>query len=228
MTRLSAETLLDLWERGAMQPPAAVAVAVLSAVSGERPEVIRALPIGARDVRLMELHRELRGGAVEGWAHCPSCSEKVETSFELADLAATPPAAATFVCGTTEFRLPTTADLVAAAHYETAEEMREAVLRRCILSAEEVTADGLAAVEAAMAEADPAGDIRLALACPACGAQWEMSFDVVSFVWNEIDALARHVASEVHLLASAYGWRETDILSMSAARRQLYIRQAYG
>lgn len=228
MTGLSAEALLDLWERGATQPPAAVAVAVLSAISGERPEVIRDLPVGARDVRLMELHRELRGGVVEGLAHCPSCNEKVETSFDLADLAVTPPDHATYVCGTTEFRLPTTADLLAATGAATAGEMRDVVLRRCIVSGGEVSNDVLAEVEAAMAEVDPAGDIRLALLCPACHAQWEVSFDVVSFVWNELDVLARHVASEVHLLASAYGWREADILSMSAARRQLYIRQAYG
>jgi hypothetical protein len=28
---------------------------------------------------------------------------------------------------------------------------------------------------------------------------------------------------EVHLLASAYGWRESDILAMTPWRRQLYL-----
>jgi hypothetical protein len=32
----------------------------------------------------------------------------------------------------------------------------------------------------------------------------------------------------VHLLARAYGWRETDILALSARRRQSYIELIEG
>jgi hypothetical protein len=31
------------------------------------------------------------------------------------------------------------------------------------------------------------------------------------------------VLREVHILASAYGWREDDILAMSPARRRIYL-----
>jgi hypothetical protein len=32
--------------------------------------------------------------------------------------------------------------------------------------------------------------------------------------------------NDVHLLATSYGWRESDILAMSAVRRQFYIERA--
>jgi len=48
-------------------------------------------------------------------------------------------------------------------------------------------------------------------------------FDIVSFFWSEICVQAKRLLREVHILARAYGWREADILSMSAARRQLYL-----
>ena len=74
-----------------------------------------------------------------------------------------------------------------------------------------------------MAEADPQADIQLALSCPACGHQWLSTFDIVSFFWSEINAWAYRILREVHILASAYGWREADILAMSPYRRQLYL-----
>jgi hypothetical protein len=48
-------------------------------------------------------------------------------------------------------------------------------------------------------------------------------FDIGAFLWEEIAAQARRLLREVHTLARAYGWREADILVMSAARRQAYL-----
>ena len=74
-----------------------------------------------------------------------------------------------------------------------------------------------------MALVDPQADVQLALSCPACGQQWRATFDVVSFLWDELDAWARRLLREVHTLASAYHWREADILAMSRWRRQYYL-----
>jgi hypothetical protein len=67
------------------------------------------------------------------------------------------------------------------------------------------------------------GDVQLSLACPACKRQWETAFDIASFLWGEIHAWAQRVLREVATLARVYGWREADILSMSAGRRQAYL-----
>lgn len=61
------------------------------------------------------------------------------------------------------------------------------------------------------------------LTCPSCNHGWHALFDIVSFFWSEIQSWASRIMREVHLLASAYGWRETDILAMSPLRRRLYL-----
>jgi hypothetical protein len=70
--------------------------------------------------------------------------------------------------------------------------------------------------------------VRIALACPACGRRWESVFDILEFFWSEIGVWAERTLSEVHLLASAYGWREPDVLALSARRRQAYLRRVAG
>ncbi len=55
------------------------------------------------------------------------------------------------------------------------------------------------------------------------GFVFSVAFDIVSFLWNELNAWAIRTLREVHILASAYGWSETDILAMSPWRRQFYL-----
>jgi hypothetical protein len=74
-----------------------------------------------------------------------------------------------------------------------------------------------------MADCDPQADVEIARTCSACGHQWQTSFDIVSFFWTEICAQAKRLLREVDILARVYGWREADILSMSAARRRAYL-----
>jgi hypothetical protein len=45
---------------------------------------------------------------------------------------------------------------------------------------------------------------------------------VPSFVVAELAALARSLFEEVHLIALAYGWSESDILKLPRTRRRLY------
>ncbi len=79
------------------------------------------------------------------------------------------------------------------------------------------------AVAARLAEADPGARIDLAVDCPGCGAAWSAPFDIVSFLWAEVDACARRLVGDVHALASAYGWTEDDVLALSPARREAYL-----
>ena len=81
----------------------------------------------------------------------------------------------------------------------------------------------MTAVAERMAEADPHAGIELALSCPGCGHHWLAPFDIAQFVWSEVDAWARRTLYDVHVLAGAYGWRESDVLALSPRRRQLYL-----
>ncbi len=74
-----------------------------------------------------------------------------------------------------------------------------------------------------MANADPQAVMELKLECPACNHTWTSIFDIVSFLWRELDHWAKHMLLAIHRLASTYGWREEDILNMSMWRRQAYL-----
>ena len=79
-----------------------------------------------------------------------------------------------------------------------------------------------------MASADPMAEIHLVLDCPCCQHKWEAPFDIVAFLWREISAAARRLLREVHTIASAYGWTETEILALSPARRRIYLEIVNG
>ena len=74
-----------------------------------------------------------------------------------------------------------------------------------------------------MALADPLAETRLTLHCPKCEVDWEESLDMTSFLWTEIDARVRRLLLEIHTLATAYGWTETEILSLGENRRVRYV-----
>ena len=62
----------------------------------------------------------------------------------------------------------------------------------------------------------------------ACGAVWDALFDAGEFLWNEVAACAQRLLRQIHLLARAYGWRESEILSLSPVRREAYLELVLG
>jgi hypothetical protein len=82
------------------------------------------------------------------------------------------------------------------------------------------------AVGERMAAADPLAEILLRFDCPSCGASFDESLDLTSFLWAEMEGRAKRMLLEVHTLASAYGWSEAEILSLSPARREVYLEMA--
>lgn len=138
-----------------------------------------------------------------------------------------------------EFRLPTVADLAAAAAVADPADparARRALLARCTVSA---VRDGHAVaperlgellplqVEQRLAEAaeeaDPVADVTLDVACPECGEATPAELDITSYLWAELDNWARDLLLDVHLLATAYGWSEPEILALSPLRRRYYL-----
>ncbi len=230
----SANTLLDAWERGLLLSPTRRALALLAAATPQAaPGELADLPLGARDHALLRLRETLFGEAVAAVAACPHCSAPLDVAFRTGDVMGTTPALAARhleTPGTTiDFRLPTSADVLAVASLADAGRL---LLERCVVAArvdgEPVDAGALPdAVADALAHAidaaDPQACTELALDCPECGHAWTAGFDIASFLWSEVSALAQRTMRDVHQLASAYGWSEHDILTMSAARRQLYL-----
>jgi hypothetical protein len=224
MRALSARELLSVWESGSTQIPLQRALTMLAAACPEdSSDTLALLTIGQRDARLLALREMTFGSEIRAVTDCPHCGEKIELSFNSLDIRPPtrnePPTELTVKSDGREmrFRLPTSADLLAA-------NSPEELLGRCLLSGRDhLTKDFLAAAGEKMSNADPMADIHLALSCPDCERNWEAPFDIVAFLWREISAAARRLLREVHTLAAAYGWTETEILALSPARRRVYL-----
>jgi hypothetical protein len=78
------------------------------------------------------------------------------------------------------------------------------------------------AASTAMEKTDEQANVRIALGCPACSHQWSQPFDIVSYLWSEIEEWAQRLVLEIHVLASAYGWSESEIVALTPRRRRLY------
>jgi hypothetical protein len=131
-----------------------------------------------------------------------------------------------------QFRLPTSLDEAAVIAMGETDQGRINLARRCLVSAsqngdfinlETLETNAISALAGHLSEADPQSEIVLDLACPSCGHQWPLMFEIVPYLWSEIAGYAKRLLSDVHQLARFYGWSEADILSIPKQRRQYYM-----
>jgi hypothetical protein len=218
-------------------------LAALAACLPERSlDEIAGLPVGDCDALLLALHAATFGPHLDGLSRCQKCGEAVEFALPVAALPEPveprfgPPAFQLLDAGAwkVEYRLPDSRDLAAAAAAATVADARALLAGRCVRSAtgpDGATVEGslpegvLSALAAEIAARQPWADIEVALACPACSASWSVPLNLATFVWDEIAAEARRLVHEVDRLARTYGWRETDILAMTPARRRTYLAE---
>lgn len=253
MRPISAADLLDIWERGMGQATLEQALVLLglSFPLASRQALVE-LTIAQRDAVLFELRERLFGSQLKGLTDCPACGERLELAFDAHDLrrlnlfpreAVQAPDSAESQSSKAalsfrragyriRFRQPTSADLMKTNLLTDLEQGRRLLLEACITSAtyqgqvvpvNELPAKVSEAIIDHLGQAAALANLTLAATCPACGHTWEIIFDIVSYLWNEINAWAGRMLPEVHLLAATYGWREGDILAMSAWRRQRYL-----
>jgi len=236
MRPLSAAQLLEAWERGLAETRWRRALPLLAASSDSSTEGVAALSVGERDRRLLKLREWVFGSELGSVANCERCGERLEWTINTANVLAAQASQAegTFTRDEYEvtFRLPNTLDLEVVGQTADADVARAALLARCVTSASkggvevgpaELPETVTEALAERMAEVDPQADVQMNLMCPACGHHWQAIFDIESFFWTELQSWAQRILSEVHLLACAYGWREKDILDLSAWRRQFYL-----
>jgi hypothetical protein len=233
----SAADVLAVWERGLRQSLGDRALSLL-ALSEDALESPESLPAGARDAALLRIRQRLFGDRIQAVVECESCGEQLDVTLSVADLLpeerhAVHSSASIEVDGIRiEMRVPTAADVASLRETCDLETGVAELLRRCTHSAER---DGRAvpvgeldphvreALDAALSAADPGGDITLGVVCPACEAPNRPIFDCPSFLWRELQQLARDALRDVHELARAYGWSESQILGLSPVRRRFYL-----
>ncbi len=230
--------LLALWERAAQAAPLERDEALLGAMLESPPA-----SLGARHAALLGLRSQLFGQRQLLRCHCPHCSEVSEFAIDCDALARTllpaddagQPQRLEAQGWHIEFRLPTAADLRAAASLATDDDgFVQALLQRCVTRCEqgkgvpcapqELPAPVAAALSQRMEELEPGASVRFDLSCPHCAQSWLAPMDVGGVLWSELQARAERLLLEVDALARAYGWSETEVLALSPLRRAAYLQ----
>jgi len=235
---VSANAVLWAWETGQRRHPVDQALLLLQLAAPEQAwSDLAALSVGQRNSLLLQLREQLLGATLRCRVACPRCGVGLEFTLETVDLQSrqTEELASReiVVAGVRiALRAPNSLDLAAVVGAPDLAAARMLLLQRCVeratrrgreLAVDELPARAIEAVAEALEELDPLAALPLRLACRDCGHNWSTEFDVGAFVWHETSALARRLLREVHELATWYGWREADILSMSDGRRQAYL-----
>ena len=247
----SAPDLLLAWERGLMQQPVQRALTLLqAAVPGANVESLAQLSIGRRNGLLLSLRERTFGSRLTAVATCPACGQRLELDFAVSDIQAIPPQTsldeseegdgvfALHIDGhAMRFRLPNSLDLLVIADQADAPAARRQLLACCLiqadrdgeaLAAEQLPGEVVDAISQQMDRLDPQANVQLDLTCPTCEHRWLATLDLGDYLWREVADWAVRTLRDVHVLASAYGWREADILAMHPWRRQIYLELLNG
>jgi len=244
---LTGEPLLAAWEAGATGHELRRPLALLSAaIPGAQQAALGALPLVARDLLLLRLRELTFGPELAVFASCPECAERMEFTLHAPDLAkdlgAACDAASNGPVGWAEgdqryrLRPVTTDDLIAALAAPDLQTAQDLLLARCV----EATGEARAERSKSPAKSAPfspgargrfeelhaGAELRCVVECPGCAGQQVLDLDIARFLWREVAAAATRLLREVHLLATAYGWREHDILALSQQRRAAYLELA--
>jgi hypothetical protein len=237
---LTDTDVVRLWERGrALGATGRALLAVEYTAPESRRDEVRRWPLGQRDAHLFDLRRALFGRRMPTRSACPRCHAELEFELDANALqsrcAGVAPEAERIVEGEglrIRLRAPTSEDLLALEAAQSVAAAEALLWSRCV---EVSTADGDSMHSQALPEAlrrqveehieslDPLADVSLDLRCESCEFRWQAPYDIAHVLWKEIAQRAAQLLHEVHVLARAYGWSESEILALRAWRRELYL-----
>jgi hypothetical protein len=198
----------------------------------DAPTAAGELSASDRDGLLAALHRGLWGDRIVSSLECSACGVMYDLAFDLSALqrrledgreAARVVAPRTLEdADGARFRLPTAGEEDAAAQLGAVS--GRASLAAAIAGEERGTASDLDERLEALA---PLIDVDLKAACTECDHAALARFDIQSFVLQRLLDERQGVLSEIHALASAYGWSLGEILELPRSlRRSLTERLA--
>ncbi|MFA0811102.1 hypothetical protein [Microbulbifer epialgicus] len=218
--RLTAAAILGAWEIGAARRPLDRAIAILWAAGAVEDIDPADLSLAERDRLLLSIRANTFGPTLPACATCPSCNAELEMELDAGRLIDSLPAIDT---SDQPLRLLTSRDLAAICNLAPDKQASEIRARLC----NRKLTDGEAEViDQRIEQQVVATELYAEITCSECNAGWSESLDVTSHIWAEIEMTALGLLGEVSEIAAAYGWSEGEILSMSAARRTVYLTQA--
>lgn len=229
MRAISSSDLLDVWERAVHLHPLDQGLLILQYAFPETGfETLADWPLGRRNSALAKVRFALSGPQLNGWVACPQCAAKLEFQLDARSVIEAQPASQreTVCVKGHSFRLPTTRDLARVADESDEATAAIKLLARCCLDADtrqDWSQVDLEEIGESMAGADPNAETRLSFRCASCEHEWSETLDIVDFVLTEIETRAKRLLHDVHTLAQAYGWSESEILRLSERRRSCYL-----
>ena len=195
--------------------------------SGHRPEVdaVRRWTVASRLDALAAIREA--GGARTEWVaflcEAPGCAERFEAEIDLGACRAKGSASTIefSVAGDTmRARLPTGAD---QARWQQERMPLHLVAASLLESSAPADATVIAALDAALAEADPARELQLDLVCPACAAPQRRVVDLEAQLLDTFAREQQALLRKIVRLARAFHWAEAEIVRMPAWRRDFYL-----
>lgn len=243
MKPLTAQGIVEAWGRGKKAPEYQRPLALLSvALPDADPADLVDLSLGRRDALLLALRSKTFGAALTSYASCTHCRSTLHFELDADEILAESAHGREELSGSVEqggfeirFRPPTTRDLAATAACRSVDEGRGVLLDRCVV---EATRKGIALeprdlpdelvseIGARIEDMDPLIEVPVNLSCSSCEGETSVVLDIGTFLWEEVAAAAERLLYDVFRLARSYGWKERDILSMGAARREYYLEMA--
>jgi len=191
------------------------------------------LPIADLDFLLLRVRQTQVGDLIRAEAVCPvsDCAKPVDVSFRVSGYLAyhrpVRPHGVTDVADgwyhasnvDAEFRAPRASDLIMAA--ETGNPAAFLVTR--CMRPSDAGPRVRRRVERLVSLMAPSLAEDLAARCAECGSSIRLRFDPLDYVLRELRGQALGIHDDVHILASAYHWREADILALPRSRRAMYV-----
>lgn len=241
MKTLSDQDLLDVWEAGINLTPIERSLVLLSKAFPNRSfSEIASLTIGERDACLLTIREKLFGSELHNTTTCPECGQKIEWQTTTDHLRLQKsniiwekqPIEMTYNGYQVSFRLPNSTDMVEVLEFGNPDSRQARLLEKCVSSphfpsVEHWPEELKAAVMRKMEECDPQADISMNIRCPDCQHNWDVFFDIIRYIWPEIEDWAIRLIQDIYLLAINFGWSENEILALSRFRRNLYISKIY-
>ncbi|MGA7341686.1 MAG: hypothetical protein WBE72_07765 [Terracidiphilus sp.] len=238
MRALSNADFLDLWEDGQRLHALDRGLLAIGALDGGPGDESAAdWTLGRRNQALAELYGECFGPRLRGWTECERCGEKLEFEVDCRSLVERQEegSGGPIAMKGRRFRAPTSRDLARVAGERDPEWAALKLVELCRIrdgdecggnefGAEEWRAEDVEELGKKIVEADPLAEILLSFECPACKSTHEQPLDLPEFLWAEVEAVAKRLLSEIHILARAYGWSEDAVLSLSDKRRAMYLQ----
>lgn len=233
--------LLNYWEYNMNQTMIHRGINLLCLVYTQiNKEDISGLSIGERDARLIIIRERMFGYMLRNIAECPVCSEIIEWETDIRDIKLQSPDEIRTVNEyilkesgyTIQFRLPDSMDVFEVINMDESHKKSEELLKRLIICSKfknrtcnfsDLPEKVLKVLDQRIEKENPQAEILMNVQCMSCNHNWELQFDILSYLWSEISNWARRILNDICSLAREYGWSEHDILSMTPARRKIYL-----